>query len=806
MKVALRLFSFVVLVLALVSVPGERTASADDVTGKIYDDVKDVLQDLIRKEASKGVVRYMLHVDEQRVRQLDELRRSGGRCTDAPPPATTTTTTLENVVAFYFHDAIDRLYTGQLGSLGREMQSGLLDLLTDATFYVVEKNANVVSTEAKAAGRTQKTDQTSFELSKISKNLVEALATRADGFAWKMYLHLECGTPLPETTTVVAKKCHALGSGKVDLTRAACSVARAVRAELTDEPKEMEFYLQELVSMLFAAQTNVGKSSNAEELFRSWSLDPKSFEQKFSAFLGSTAAQQFGASTTSCASALPSVLGDLSVSQKICWAWKLADKASVEVPLAIQQCPALKAHSVADLLDELRKTKLDDEGAIRRGLARVFASTPPVPEPQGDAGADGRSGGSTVAPSDGGTVTQGNAGPPCNFDDANLSLVIAGKTLALRKANALNPDLTATLRLLETYLSNGTELRHLSAQLGTVPAELRSLDPIEQMTVLVRAHRLLAFLRRVHDYVTETAGSQHATAEPLSDLAYQAFKSACDEDNKDICSLVEVLHTLFGDYRFRDIARYGVRADLRALATKVLDEVLPPATDWESGICKHSDRCRKFIIAFAGYAVDMATNHGDDKAARAAFKSAAEDVLAGTADERRAFPAKGEATIWWETFLVPSASFRLSWSPDYYNGVGADQFRYLMSIDWLTLLRWAPFRNVGVQLSVIDLAAPFTELAYRPRVHTVNGGYVALDLLRPRFDVIFAVPEFSRRLMLSAGVSWKAYSTEIRPAPTSDELPTLTYRAFTDCLGIDDTSCQGYRGSAEFNFGLKLVF
>lgn len=796
MRLFIRLFAMCSIVCVALTLPGERDAAAEDVTAKIYDDVKDILQDLIRKEASKGIVRYMLRADSDKIDSADHATI----CADEKLELNGASD-LDDIVAFYFHDAIERLYTGQLSSVGREMEIGLLDLLTDAMFYVVKEHAKFMgllttkaNDKAKAKNAAAKGIKFEFKLGDIATGLQRELAENAKGYAWKLYRHLACDgdnrPELPDSTTLTASKCKAGSSGEPNLERAACSIARAVRAEVTDEPKEMEFYLQELAGVLFAAKTQTTTAVSAEDLFRSWALDSKSFEQKFTTFLGSSAAQQLGTADVSCP-VLPSILGELKAAEKICWAWKLADKTTVDVPLSIQQCPTLKAHSAAELLEELRKTKAEDEASVRAALQRVFASTPPLPEPVGDAG----------APPPAPPTSQ----PACNFALPELAIVVEKTPLAIKKGTALNPDVTATLKLLDKYLSNGAELRRVSAELGAVPAQLRSLDPLQQMDLLVRAQKLLTFLRRAHDYVTETGGSTHATAEPLSDLAYQAVKSACGNDDKELCSLAPTLQKLLGDYRFKDIARSGARGDLRSLATKVLEQVLPEVKDRETGLCKNGERCRKFIIAFAGYAVDMAMNRGDDKAARAAFKNAAEDILSETADERRAFPRKGEATVWWSTLLVPSASIRLSWSPDYFNGVGSDQFRTLMSIDWLTFLRWAPFRNVGLNLSLIDIAAPFTELAYRPRAHVKNGGYVALDFFRPRFDVIFAVPEFSRRLMLSAGISLKAYNTEIRAAEAGEDMPTITYRAMFDCKP-SDTSCQGYRGAAEFNFGLKLVF
>jgi hypothetical protein len=60
---------------------------------------------------------------------------------------------------------------------------------------------------------------------------------------------------------------------------------------------------------------------------------------------------------------------------------------------------------------------------------------------------------------------------------------------------------------------------------------------------------------------------------------------------------------------------------------------------------------------------------------------------------------------------------------------------------------------VGIQLSLLDLLAPFSEAAARKGTYTnASQPYLLLDLLRPRVGLWLGVPEFSRHLLITGSV------------------------------------------------------
>ena len=773
-----RRFARFLVVLCLLTLAGERRARADDIAGKLYDDAKTILEDLIRKEAVAGIVQYLLHIDPQ-LADLVSTENADHNCDDPEltnlydNPKYQRVNDAQDIAAFYFHDAIERLHSGQFGSFGSEVRTGLLDLLTDSVFALVRRSQQDVDTDAnlKALGRDAITapSRASFNLQEIVSSLPSALGTRTHAFAWKLYLHLECGLPLPSTQRAVEESCAPGMTASDPRDRAACYIARAIRAELSDAPSEMEFYLQKLAATVFAnsiasaAPDARAAAADAESLFLRWAENPKDFEQVFSGLTSASLPPVALAAVGRCP-ATRTASDDLSDVEQRCVAWKSDDAQNGEVTVGLSSCPLT---TVPKFLDAWSKQGALSEAALRAAVTAAVES---------DKGKAQRP-------------------PACNPAAPDADFVVMAKHFPIRAENSLNPQILDTITKLKAYRDSGESLRQRAINAGILPEKTNSLDPL-QVEFVLRAKNMLDFLAVAHSYVANTGGSTHATSEPLSVLTQQALQSACGDLRTGACSLTTVLQQLFGDPEFADLVRYGARGDFRSLATSTLESVLQRWNWQDTGLCSVGDKCRKFIIAFAGYAIDAETS-GNDTAARAEFENAAEEVLTESPDERRLFPRKGQASLWWQTLLVPNASLRVSWSPDYFTGSGQNEPRYVASIDWLTVLRWAPLANLGFQTSLVDLAAPLAELSFRPNARVDNGGVVALDLVRPRLDVLLAVPEFSRRLVLETGAALKTYSVDYT-APSGDDFrPTLSYH------GMFST---GYHLSGEFNVGAKFIF
>ena len=85
--------------------------------------------------------------------------------------------------------------------------------------------------------------------------------------------------------------------------------------------------------------------------------------------------------------------------------------------------------------------------------------------------------------------------------------------------------------------------------------------------------------------------------------------------------------------------------------------------------------------------------------------------------------------------------------------------------------------NAGLELSVLDLVAPLSELALRPAGDYAEENLVLLDAVRPRLGVWLAVPQLSRRLELSAGVGARLVGLDATGGGTTPLSATYVRRA-----------------------------
>jgi hypothetical protein len=114
--------------------------------------------------------------------------------------------------------------------------------------------------------------------------------------------------------------------------------------------------------------------------------------------------------------------------------------------------------------------------------------------------------------------------------------------------------------------------------------------------------------------------------------------------------------------------------------------------------------------------------------------------------------------------LLPELAVRWELG-DYWIDRSDDGIRRTLSADALAIN--VPIRNyLGVRASVVDLAAPFTEIALRQGgMQRDNQKYIALELFRPRLDVWLGMPRLTRRVAFVAGV---AASVVTRTVNTDD--------------------------------------
>ena len=226
-----------------------------------------------------------------------------------------------------------------------------------------------------------------------------------------------------------------------------------------------------------------------------------------------------------------------------------------------------------------------------------------------------------------------------------------------------------------------------------------------------------------------------------------------------------------------DWLRMVMRADFRSLAM----ESLRAALDLR---LKDTSRPHEtFFLSLAAYLLDNNEGVGE-QVARAAFRSAAKELLLSA--QHRGVPRVGDR---WRFRLLPRLSIRLSFN-DTYAVTDGDSRRRLVAADFPTLM-FAVNDYVGFELSAIDFIAPLAEMALRPAGKYENYEYVALDLIRPRFGIWIAVPQFSKRVTLSSGFGARFLDVVRTDDMTDPKKLEAEYK---------------YKRSLTFDAGLQFVF
>lgn len=140
---------------------------------------------------------------------------------------------------------------------------------------------------------------------------------------------------------------------------------------------------------------------------------------------------------------------------------------------------------------------------------------------------------------------------------------------------------------------------------------------------------------------------------------------------------------------------------------------------------------------------------------RSAFRAATRELLAMA--PRQGVPRGGR----FGTSLLPRLGLRASFNEPYRSEGERDGYRQLVTIAWPSVMRGVE-EHAGLELSVVDLAAPLAELAMRPIGTYAKEELLFLDAVRLRLGLYLAVPELTSHLAASAGAG-------VRPvAPVAD--------------------------------------
>jgi hypothetical protein len=207
----------------------------------------------------------------------------------------------------------------------------------------------------------------------------------------------------------------------------------------------------------------------------------------------------------------------------------------------------------------------------------------------------------------------------------------------------------------------------------------------------------------------------------------------------------------------------------------------------------------RFTESVAAYVLDVASEGEPSVGSRAAFKDAAFDVI------REVSSGKGSGfdRSGWVKIFLPDFAMRYTYSSSFINQASGDGFRFAPTVDALIFrkrIRYTESVYVAAQLSLLDLAGPFSEMALRRDENYTENLRVWGQFIRPRAEVLLGVPPISTRLAVTFGISARV-STAIRSLAPDQNV--YEYRWITDG---DDTNYKAdpFR-FAEMSIALKYV-
>lgn len=187
-----------------------------------------------------------------------------------------------------------------------------------------------------------------------------------------------------------------------------------------------------------------------------------------------------------------------------------------------------------------------------------------------------------------------------------------------------------------------------------------------------------------------------------------------------------------------DWLRMVMRGDYRSLAMESLRSAL------DVRLSDTNKPKEKFFLTLAAYLLDSSGDGVGETVARSAFRAAAKDLL--LSQKKQGVPRSVDRIAFrW----LPRLAIKLSFN-DTYAVTDGDSRRSVVSADWPTAMV-AVNDYMGLEASILDPIAPLAEMALRPAGKYTGYPYVALDALRPRLGGYICVPQLSRRLALSVG-------------------------------------------------------
>ncbi len=239
----------------------------------------------------------------------------------------------------------------------------------------------------------------------------------------------------------------------------------------------------------------------------------------------------------------------------------------------------------------------------------------------------------------------------------------------------------------------------------------------------------------------------------------------------------------------------GERAEFATAALRVALKDVIDGPDEETPPSKVDRLYGAFVVNFVNYLLADKTGTPQESV-RDGFRVSAARLLDGLSSSD-GYYRSGFSPL-------PVVSLRFSWNPGYFSATSGDGFRYIASVDWpVVRTRFGPY--AAVQFSMFDLAAPLAEFALRNPVQYSNQGLVLIDTIRPRLSLLFGIPQITRNVTATIGVSARLLAV-CGTAKTSCDAPRdpgpgneLTYRTTL-------TNNAANNQIPEVNLGVSYVF
>jgi hypothetical protein len=722
-----------------VAPPPAIAGPSSDVAGKVYEDVSEIFEQLAQQELGNAIATF---VESQK---------------DIGPG-----------LRIYLRRSLERLRSSNWGSLPSSLRRDLVDLAADAVFDGMDDPAG----------------NGDFDL---RRTLIKVAASPAPA---------KNGAVL----SLIDRSCSQVQrTGDADALR--CATALGIRATLTGSAADAKLFFEDAITVL--ASRGDGGQSIPLGVVRTWISRPEAIEKANDALRGETWVRNVvgmlppsGNTADICDGNSPVVaqlaLPNPGSTSPPAWACLVTTAATVAKEPHLTLSFSGDGKDLSVLLSTLAPTDVPTSAEIKSKLEAALS------ERLCSVAAGGAW---TCAPGKvitlvalTGTLTT-NEREVLSGAGGNVTCEVVGGRPKCEVPVALLSNAQIPVRNWAAARAAVSRYRHIVSEHGALQDALGAGGgrPLQVVATADRAVRVLSLMRRARE-LSEAGGAEGGRG--LLSLVQASMAAACGTPGgpaTDPCSAMRRMDSVLAGAAFVDVIRSASRDDYRSLATAVLSELIEreQAVVSDDHFClrdaENYAACRSFVIDFASYALDVSADKSSS-ASRASFKAAAVRVLSRFTTS--GFPRGGRLNTsdgHPGRLLVPQPSLRFSWSSSY-AGVDSDLGnRYTPVISFITL-RYAVNNYLGVQFSAVDLFAPVSEMALRPSgtYSDHSPGLVLLDAVRPRIDLLGAIPEFSRTLALVAGASLRT----IEPRKDDAGHPI------------------GYRVTfgAELNLGVALLF